>query len=337
MRIPSPLRLLPCLPPVLLVAILAAPALTDVSRDALDPSLIGAETFSESFTLIADLERDVYLQVQLAVSNFGIGDGKGGCRLLLIDGERGPWAVAAQVDREEWAFRDEGVPTLEIGECRLTGGPQTEVHARFARGEIRLRLASSIRPVRPLDRRMQVGDSFYESDVLIPWAPAEARIQLEGAEPRVLRGHGYGDKSRSTALPAKLADRWVRFRGLAESGSVLILARFPGSGEPVDGWVWAQDEGRPVALAGMRSLGPADPDGGLRLEATSAQGDVFRIAIERELYRFAPLEQRGLLVRMLRRVVGNPVTYTYRAVSTRAGSEGEPLRGIAEVTIVDES
>lgn len=324
--------------PLLLVLLgVAAPATPEIADDVLRPSLLGSKTFSESYTLIADLEQDVYVQLQLAVTNFGIANGRGGCRLLLVDGEQAPLRKEIGVGRKGWGYSDKGPPTLRVGSCRIVGGERTEFHVDLDGMQGVLRLDASIRPVRPLERRMQLGSSSYESDILIPWAAAELSLQQEGDELRILRGFGYGDHSRSTTLPSSLASRWVRFRGLADAGSVLILVRDPADEGGADGWVWAQGEPRPEPLLDVRIQRPGQRGGALRVEARAATGDVYSIEMEREIDRFAPLERSGLRARLLRGIVGNPVTYTYRAVSVREGAEGEAVRGIAEVTIVDES
>jgi hypothetical protein len=302
--------------------------------------VIAKKTFSETYTVIADLEGGVYLQLQVGVSNLGFSSRRGACRALLIEPGSPTWSQTAEVPESDWSYERGGRSELRVGPCSLSGGDETDFHVALGGQEIDLRLAAPIRPVRPLDRRMTVGSNFYESDIMIPWAPAEASIRAGAGEPRVLRGHGYGDHSRSTTLPAALARRWVRFRGLADTDSILLLARFPRKDEPLDGWIWQQGEPAPVGLKSVEltALGATSGGGGqwvITLESDS--GARYRVTTESELHRNAPLEGRGMLGRMLRPLVGNPVTYTYRARLQRDGADvGEKsLSGIAEITFVD--
>jgi len=304
--------------------------------------VIAKKSFTETYTVIADLEGEVYLQLQVAVSNLGLSSRRGACRALLVEPGAPTWSQIAEVPESEWSYDDAGDRSaLRVGACSLSGGDETDFHVVLGGQEIDLHLAAPIRSVRPLDRRMTVGPDFYESDVMIPWAAAQVSIQTAGSEPRVLRGHGYGDHSRSTTLPAALARRWVRFRGLADTDSILILARFPREDAPPDGWIWRQGEPSPVALESpeLEALDEGtDGRGQWEIALQSRSGASYRVTTGSEIHRHAPLEGRGLVGRMLRRWVGNPVTYTYRAVLQRVGASGEPsaLPGIAEVTLVDE-
>ncbi len=306
--------------------------------DVLEPEVVNKKTFSESYTLIADLADEVYLQLQLAVSNVGASSRRGGCRALLVERGEPTWSESVQVSRGEWSYRPGDPPALQVGRCRLSGGERTELRAVFDARTVTLVLAAPIRPVRPLDKTTRIGADFYESDILVPWAPAHVIIEDRDGASRTLNGHGYADHSRSTTLPSDLAQRWVRFRGLAASGSTLLLARFPSDGGGVDGWFWRQGEVAPVALEAVRVTRLASSSGQWRMSVRSAAGADYEITTHREIHRHAPVEAFGFWGRMLRRFLGNPVTYTYRAnlIGLPEGSETVSLQGIAEVTIVDE-
>ena len=308
------------------------------AADILEPRVVAKKTFSESYTLIADLDGGVYLQLQLVVSNLGVSNRRGGCRLLLVERGESTWTDSSEVSSSQWSYQAGARPVLRVGECSLQGGERTELRVAFDRGVVTLVLDAAIHPVRPLDRTTRIGSDFYESEILGPWAPARATVEDRRGGVRILQGRGYADHSRSTTLPLDLARRWVRFRGLAASGSVLLLARFPGDGGEVDGWLWLQGQAAPVALASVRVMRLAGESGGWRVRAQSVSGSSYEIVTGREIHRHAPVEEQGLLGRLLRRLLGNPVTYTYRAALTRLSEGTEPiaLQGIAEVTLVDE-
>src|SRR5262249_43230557 len=63
---------------------IAATAAAEERPPALKPQLIDDETFTESYTAIADLEDGTYAKIQIGISNAGPGDGNGGCRLYLM-------------------------------------------------------------------------------------------------------------------------------------------------------------------------------------------------------------------------------------------------------------
>jgi hypothetical protein len=341
-----------------MVAAWLVPTSAAGAKEILQPNLERDKTFSESYTLIADLGDAAYVQLQLAVSNIGMSSGRGACRALVVERGKPAWTEALEVSRSDWSYEPGAKPTLRVGECSLESAEHTVLRASFDRAEMVLELDAPMRPTRPLDRRIVVGGRFYESDILIPWAAARLRMTPKGGTERILEGHGYGDHSRSTTLPGNLARRWVRFRGLSDSGSMLMLARFPTETDRVDGWLWSQDEDEPVALTSVR-LTPSEGAGGQGqwlIRAETVSGAIYEIKTGEQLYRYAPVEDGGMMARMLKRVIGNPVTYTYRAVSSEEtsgpgnesgiagevepssakGAEPGDLSGIAEVTIVDE-
>lgn len=329
---PPPIRasLLPCA--LLLIGMVGSASGNDILR----PRVESKKTFSESYTLIADLEGGAYVQLQLVVSNAGLTNRRGACRVLWVEPGRSTWTDDIQVSESEWSHRGGDQPTLEIGACSIVGGEKTVLRAAFEAGVVELVLDAPIEPIRPLDKRMQVGGAFYESDILIPWATARVTIEEPGRPPRTLEGHGYGDHSRSTTLPAELARRWVRFRGLNEGSSVLMLARFPTDGSQVDGWLWREGQPRPVALQEVRLERSSGEGGQWNVHAQSVAGSVYVITTRRQIHRYAPMEENGLVGRMLRGIAGNPVTSTYRAELRRPDEASGDLSGIAEVTIVDE-
>ena len=319
----------------ILVLVLGLPAW---SQDILSPRMLNERSYSETYTAIADLEGDQYLQVQVGVSNLGLSKGRGGCRLLLLEKDELVAKEEIKVDRDDWAYHAGETSRLDLGRCALSRGATTVFTGSFDAMSVTLTLDGSSAPVRPPSGRIEVGDAFYESDVMAPWAAATLQIGDERDGGRTLQGFGYADHSRSTTLPAKLASRWFRFRGLAESGSLLVLARFPprskGETPRPDGWIWAQGQAAPVALRDLTLERVGDDDTAWRVSAESVNGEVYALFTERPIYRLAPVEDQGFLGRMLKGVIGNPVTRTFRAIARRGVGSGTGLAGIAEVTIV---
>lgn len=307
-------------------ALLAAPA----QARPLDPTPISDETYGETFTAIADLSDGTYVQVQLAVSNLGPGDGNGACRFLLIRPGQSPLTASDKVDRDEWGFNEKPQPTLRIGKCWAKAGAAVELYAPLDKGTVHLVLESAIASVKPPEHEIKVDGGFYQTELLVPWASAKANIDV-GGKKVALTGYGYADHSRSTALPGKLAQRWVRFRGLSKD-SKLLLVRFPDNGAS-RGWSWSEGDAAPTAIGQVKvakkDITKNEPAWRIMVKTATEQ---WRITSHALLFRHAPVEEHGVLGSLVGRVVGNPVTYTHRATLEIRG-KGK-VEGILEVTLV---
>lgn len=295
---------------------------------ALQPKLEEAEAFGETYTLVVDLKSQGYLQAQLVISNLGPGTAKAACRFMML----GPHAVSDElsVEREAWSFQAAS-DTLKVGPCSLqASGKGLVLNAPLKKAKLSITLPGAVTPVRPPDGRITAGDSFYEVAVLKPASAAEVTLTPAGGAPKKLSGFGYADHSRSTVLPSDIARRWVRFRALDPEHAQLLLIRYPpGRGGPIS-WRWDQGKKAPVALRGVKIRKKA---GNWELRVPGTPLGLLRSG--RLLKRSAPVEEHGLLGRIASAVVGNPVTYTYRAQLLRKGLP--PIPGIMELTVVNEA
>lgn len=324
----APRRLLPWLS----LALLALPAAA-AAGTPLEPAVVGQESYAETFTAIADLQDGTYLQIQLMISNVGWGDQHGICRMLVVPPRGKAWTRAHKVSHRHWRYQATPVPQLTVGSCTITGARAVIIDAGLDGGHLRLRLDAPLVSVLPPGHEVRVGSDSYCSDILVPRAPAEATLSLPGEEPRVLTGFGYADHSRSTTRPRDLGPLWVRFRGLGGSCSTLLLARLPGGAAPAEGWVWPASSQAPQALQAVRLRVPREPAPGNQVLVETAAG-VYTLEPLARLFRYAPVEEHGMLGSIISSFVGNPVTITYRAVLS-GGSCG-PVPGILEVTHVDD-
>ena len=202
----------------------AAPA-----RGPLSPSPVDDEFYGETFSAIADLEGGDYLLLQVAISNLGPGDRRGICRLLHVDPKGKSFTNGAHYDEDEWRHEP---GRLTVGPCSMTAQDGlrffTKVGEAKELAEVSLSLSRAPTPTTPPNNRVEVDGGFYEMELLVPNAPATAKISLPGAPTRTLKGHGFVTHSRATALPSKIAKRWVRFRALGPS-SQAALAAGPGA------------------------------------------------------------------------------------------------------------
>ncbi|MBK8011874.1 MAG: hypothetical protein IPK13_11030 [Deltaproteobacteria bacterium] len=321
------------------------------AAEVLEPEPIDEESYTESFVAFMDAPDGTYFKVQLGISNVGPGDRKGACRVLLAKEGTAAWSKEAVVDAD-WDYA-RGV--LRIGKCRasIVGDAKDANHANHANhgktkgeGEGGLRVEGEIvgrafilnlreKPRRERVMRVVAGTRFYESDVMIPWASADL-VMTRTSDNQVLvktQGTGYADHSRSTTYPADTAQRWIRFRALNEppDGRQLVLVREPKTGG-VEGWVWADAGRKPVTRMRVAVRGAKHAPQVRAL--IDGEGGPWRVTSKTLLFRHAPLENRGVLGSLVGVAVGNPVTYTYRAVLET--KRGKPVTGLLEMAISDE-
>ena len=306
------------------VAIILTP-LGALAADPVELSPIGGEKYTEQVVVIALAEDGTYAKVRLGISNVGPGDGKGGCEILIVKPSGEVFNDKRVIDADLVRY-DRKTQTLSMGPCSARAGERLVLRAQ--RDAHVLQIALAAEPKRDRAHQMRAGEDFYELDVLVPWASAE----IEWSEPGkhgTARGHGYADHSRSAIMPYALADRWLRFRGLQTKDPRVVLVRFPPKGPPI-GWHHAKGHARQslsrVMLRGAGTQWHARFKG---------EGGEWRLRTTKLLHRSAPIEEQGMLGRVLEAFVGNPVTRTFRGVLEERGT-GARVEGIVEVTLTDE-
>jgi hypothetical protein len=219
----------------------------------------------------------------------------------------------------------------------VTGGSVTSFDGKLDKGSVRVIFASGLQQRVPPDSKDTIEGRTFTSYPIIAWARVEATLAVPGRGVRTVSGFGYMDHSRSTTLPKQIASRWVRFRGLGDGDSVLLLARnLPDGG--LRGWVWREQEPFPRPLSKLKLTRVDDRDQAKGYVIEGAAGDLtFEIKVESQIYRYAPVEEYGFLGVLARSVVGNPVTRTYRAavsMTDAAAPSAVAKRGILEVAHV---
>jgi hypothetical protein len=293
---------------------------------------VAPRSYAETYTTIATLDDGTYIQAQLVVSNLSLGRERGACRVLLVRPGQVPWTVAETVEREAWATATWPTPSLRVGPCRAATTRQgTTVDLQLGGTSVLISLARRAEGVVPPGHPVHVDDAFYESEILVPFAPAEV-VLARGSDPsESLRGFGYADHSRSTTLPGDLARGWLRFRGFGAGCSTLFLARLPPGAGALQGYIWRDGAPAPRALSGLvANLPPEDAAPGAVVVQVQGKDTAFTLRGRRLLYRDAPLEGYGFAGRLLGAYIGRAVTQTYEAVLEQAGPCGR-VPGILEV------
>lgn len=285
------------------------------------PNPISDESYGESFTAIADLSDGSYVLLQYVFTNAGFGDGKAACRGLVVrPGEPGENA-ALRVDRDEWSYSKEG-SQLKVGACVLSSAQgRTRFRVKTKELSIDLTLSATPKRTKPPGHHIKVDDDeFYESELLIPWANAEVKVNAKSGR-ATLSGMGYLDHSRSNTRLPKVAARWLRFRGFQGSKRVLLELRDDPSGK-VSGWRWVEGEAKPSPVQ----------LGGLKVKASLKEVSVALSSLSLKtsslIYRYRPAKEWGVLGRLAKPWVGDPETRTFKATLTLP--DGQTVSGILE-------
>jgi hypothetical protein len=316
-----------------LAALACSPAEARASA-ALQPLLLKRGSYGESFTFIADLEDGTYVQASLSFTNLGPGSTKGLCRGLAVSPSGPPWKAATRVGKDAYSWRGGAGERLAIGPCAAwIDGDATGVEVALEGGTIRLVFAerAAPRPTRPSS--FTVGEGRYQAEVLLSRAPVTATLGLPGEAERRAVGGGYVDHTRSTIPPKDLAARWVRFRALRGDRALVILGREGHDGRYTPLWA-CEEKGRCRDYAAFRVERQGGGNAPAFRVAVSGEREPVDIRSGRLLYRDAPVEDLGVLGKLVRPFTGNPVTYVYRGQAKDGGAA--PVDGILEVELASE-
>lgn len=309
---------------------------TAEANPVLRPNLLPDEAFAETFSFFVDAEDGTYAHVQLGISNVGPGSKKGGCRAMIARPGRPTYVRSKVVEAAAWRHEAED-DRLVVGDCEARRGETLLVTARHGAERVRIELRADAARTRAPALSFGTKGGFFESEVLVPSAPASLEIVHEGERHRS-EGHGYADHSRSKAMPREVAKTWVRFRKVSAEAPVLVLVREAPSGSH-EGWLRRPSAGgsgseRSIARFQLQGGESKGQERAFRI-MLDAEGGPWRITSRQLLYRQAPIEEQGVLGKMVSPVVGNPVTYVYRAVLEERGSK-DKHEGILEVSFSDD-
>lgn len=315
---------------VALLLLVATPA-TPLG-DALRPHPGTSSWYGESFTFLADLEDGTYVHVSFAITNLGPGSAKGICRVTVVAPDGAIWKASERVSRQGWSHEPGLDDRLTVGPCVARSGPTASIELILEGGRIRLAYADRLRRRGPVSA-VDVDGQRFAHEMLLLGGRVDSEVALPDSAVRKVAGWGYADHSRGTVAPKALARRWVRFRGMRSAPGLVVLGREGHDG--TFGPVWACD-----ASANCRDLASFSVrrEGGERGAPFSVKlggsGEGIVLRSGKVLYRDAPVEELGLLGRIVAPVVGSPVTWVFRGSATADGSN--PSEGILEVELASD-
>jgi len=324
------------MPPDLRTAALAGAALAGLlaagpayASTVLRPEALAADEYAETFTFVGDLDDGTYVQLQLAITNIGPGQGTGLCRALVKRPGAAAWTSHARVSRREWRHEAGAAgELLTVGTCTAASGDGTRVRVALGGRTVALDFPEASTE-RAWPAAVQQGVRQYRAVVLQAFTPVTARLDGFG-DAGPLAGGGYADHSRSDLAPTALARRWVRFRALRPPHQLLVLGRQQPDGAWVAGWIWRRGEA-PRALDAIALRRAAGRDGAWTASLQDGPG-ASTVSSGARLHRHAPLEELGTAGWLLSAVLDVPVTYTYRGTLEPGGA----VDGILEVSVLGE-
>ena len=300
-----------------------------VAGPALQPSPIDDESYAETYTAVASLEDGSFVLMQFLFTNAGFGDRKGACRALWVPPGKTGINASANASKSEWAY-DGSKRTLTVGPCHLGAfGDGLRFVANLDGLSITLQMKGKARTIRPPDNRINVGDGFYESDIVVARADAKATIRA-GGKTLIKSGAVHLDHSRSNTLLPKVASCWMRFRGFSGAEPTLLQVRLPAGSAAPKAWSWPLSTAAPAAVPSSAvKVGKAS--GGMPQFTVGA----YAVKPTRTVYRYRPTEAYGALGKLAAPWIGDPTTTTYRASAT--GPAGVQITGILEVSEIVEN
>ncbi len=278
---------------------------------SIKPHLLEPEAYSETYGFVFSMDESTHLVVQLSVSNLGLGDQNGMCRILYLNGAKS-WSVDALYDSEMWRFIPPGF--LEMGTCNMNlTDDSLELSAEFSEFRFKAVLHATVKAISPPDHLIKTSDGFFDQQILVRWGKAKVSVEMEN-QPRVTSA-GYGCMYRFwvTALPPDLAQRWIKVFGLDQGGADLLVVRYPSKKDQPIGWNWFSRAQSPTPIMGL------DYDGKV-IEVDTVAGQ-YLITLTRQLDRHAPVENIGFWSFVIESWIGNPVTYTYLATIQSPSSD----------------
>ena len=218
-----------------------------LAQDLLLPRSTGNEAYSESFTLLADLDDGSYVLLQYLFTNAGLGDEKAGCRGLIVPPTGKGFNEGAQFDRDEWSY-DSKTKALKVGDCVLQERAKSlTFKVQTQKYKADLTLNRTAQPSPPAALPEKEGNDFFHVDILVPWAKVTGSV-ASPVYTKAVKGYGYIDHSRSNCLVPNIANRWIRFRGLDPKNPYLFQFHFPPDKQTITGWHWEAHANRPTAL-----------------------------------------------------------------------------------------
>ncbi len=220
------------------------------------PHLFSNESYSEFWTIDSWLPDKSYIGIDIAITNIGVGDHKGGFKARFVDPGGGKSECKAEYDDDEWSYAKQGF-SMKFGKNSIGGDLQKiSVKVRCKKLEMDLVFTNQAPPVCPGSGILKFGqgDGVYSMVFPSPRAHVTGAVRRGGKTIEV-DGVSFGEHSYSDMAPYNQARRWFRFKHITADISVIMTevesTREYGSAH--NGWVLVSDNnGKIVATTRAR-------------------------------------------------------------------------------------
>ena len=305
------------------------------------PTVLPGKSYSETYKLSALCDDQTFIQVQMMITNVGLGDSNAACELLVLRPGEKPSKTSRRFNKTRWSFSATPRPTLSIGPCRLwQDGESTGCLIAFDS------ITASILIDRPA-RSQQSPDTiaadkafkkFYVNEALVPWTRLSTALRMPRLPEKQLKGFGMLERSRSVGYPKDFSNGWISFYGSTAVGAggtqFLAECHFPASKAPgAIGWTWNDRDHVPKPLSGLQMVMKRKADGAheTALPILTEPHAALVISGEQSLFRYSIVDELGpMLGSVVRLIIGNPVTRYYRA-QAHVSDDQSPVEGILEI------
>ena len=308
------------------------------SKEPLSFEPLDEERYAETVTLSARLTDGSYLMLQAMLTNGGIGDEKPACRILYVS----PKGVATnQVNRDgDWRYLS-GQKRLELSSCRIqasSSGLKWKATTDDMSAEVSL--AGSVREMRPPRSKVSGKDEFFESFILLPWGRLTAKVKAPKLGRITSQGHGTLVKTRSTMLPPDVAKHWFKLYAYPQAGqlqkpSLIVEVKAVKSGK-LSGWVWHSSAKKPRALTKreLKALKPQLTTTPPKSAQISLEGiPPLTLTRQSRLFKYEPVRQYGMMGRLAKRWIGDPLNITSSISVTFGDSQSELIGFLEDIEI----
>ena len=316
------------------ISLIISAEVTASPREPLRFNPLGDESYAETLTLFALLDDRSYLLVQTMLTNGGVGDEKPACRVLFVPAKG---KVVHQVERGgDWSYT-KSRRRLTLGSCQLTQsarGISWVAKTEDISANIQIKGKPTFQALPEVKGDDE--DEFFTSGIVYPWT--QLNLQLKAPKLGRVNQSGVGilNHTRSTMLPPDVAKRWLKIYAFlpaqqeTQSGAPLLIAlRKPPEGGRASGWVWSKDakNPRPLSAGELKQFRPWL----LKSVPHTAQLHLGKESIQlrkvRSLFTYEPVRQYGMMGRLAKSWVGDPINRMSLIEMTRGGQK---LLGLTE-------
>ena len=308
------------------------------ARSPLEFQVMDDESYGESLTSIVTTPNGAYLLVQGLLTNAGLGDEKGACRILWVPASNtdktNKGINAVNRDDQDWSW-SANQKKITLSTCQfIDQGTQLLIKAKAKQLKVELAFQGSLKSISPPNSQLKLDDDqSFKAMIVIPWAKVQGTVRAKSKTYKI-EGVGYLDHSQSNVMMTDLAQHWLRFRGLIkdpksnQSKRTLIQMRVDPKGKRW-GWIWQEGQAKPQPLS-SKTLKAFKVK---QLKANKSISFTFKsyplkLNLGRKIYTYEPVRAYGMLGRLASSWIGDPLVRTYQA--TLELEKGQIIKGVVE-------